>query len=93
MLQIIKRECPDYLVFFYADILRYNSVDFLAEFVNYLKKKFKNINLLFFIDMTFIDFNKIRYSNSDAIEILKNKINYVFSCKKISEFYYFIEIT
>jgi len=93
MLQIIKRESPNYLVFFYADILRYKSVDSLAELINYIKKEFKNINLLFFIDITFIDFNKIRYSNNDAIEILKNKINSVFSYKKISEFDYLIEIT
>jgi hypothetical protein len=93
MLQIIKRESPTYLVFFYADILRYKSVEDLAKFINYTKKKFKNMILLFFIDITFIDFNKIKYSNNDVIEMLKNKINALFSYKKISEFDYFIEIT
>jgi hypothetical protein len=93
MLQIIKRESPTYLAFFYTDILRYKSVEDLAEFINYVKKEFKNISLLFFIDMIFVDFNKIKYSNNDAIEILKNKINSVFSYKKISELDYFIEIT
>lgn len=93
MLQIIKRESPDYLVFFYADILRYKSVEDLAEFINSIKKALQNINLLFFIDMTFIDFNKIKYSNNDVIEILKNKINSLFSYKKIYRFDYFIEIT
>ena len=92
MAHIIKRESPSYLVFFYADILRYYSLDSLAEFINDIKKKFKNINLLFFVDITFIDFNKIKYSNNDAIETLKNKINSVFSYKKISEFDYFMEI-
>lgn len=93
MLQIIKRESPTYLAFFYADILRYKSVEDLAEFINYVKKEFKSISLLFFIDMIFIDFNKIKYSNNDAIEMLKNKVNSVFSYKKISELDYFIEIT
>jgi hypothetical protein len=93
MLEIIKKESPSYLVFSYTDILRYKSVEELAEFINYVKKEFKNISLLFFIDMIFIDFNKIRYSNNDAIGILKNKINSVFSYKKISELDYFIEIT
>jgi hypothetical protein len=92
MVHIIKRESPRYLVFFYADILRYHSLDSLAEFINDIKKKLKNINLLFFIDITFINFNKIKYSNSDAIETLKNKINFVFSYKKISEFDYLMEI-
>ena len=92
MLQIIKRESPKYLAFFYADILRYKSVEELAEFINYIKNEFKNISLLFFIDLTFIDFNKIRYSDIDLIEMLKNKINSVFLYKKISEFDYLIEI-
>jgi len=92
MLQIIKKESPDYLVFSYTTILRYKSVEDLAEFINYVKTEFKNIILLFFIDMILIDFNKIKYSNNDAIEILKNKINSVFSYKKISELDYFIEI-
>ena len=93
MLQIIKRESPTYLVFFYADILRYKSVEDLAELINYIKKELQNISLLFFLDMTFIDFNKIKYTNSDVIEMLKNKIYLPFSYKKISEFDYFIEIT
>jgi hypothetical protein len=93
MLQIIKRESPSYLVFFYSDILRYNSLDSLAKFINYISKELQNINLMLFIDMTFIYFNKIKYCNSDAVEILKNKINSGISCKKISEFEYFLEIT
>jgi len=92
MLQIIKRESPKYLAFFYADILRYKSVKDLAKFINYIKKEFKNISLLFFIDLKFIDFNKIKYSDIDLIEMLKNKINSVFLYKKISEFDYLIEI-
>lgn len=92
LFQIVKRESPAYLVFFYADILRYRSVESLAEFINDIKKKLQNINLLFFVEMTFIDFNKLKYSNNDSIEILKNKINAVCSYKKITEFDYFIEI-
>ena len=38
MLEIIKKESPNYLVFSYTDILRYKSVEELAEFINYVKK-------------------------------------------------------
>lgn len=89
---IIKKESPQYVVFFYATVLRYNTIEKLAELINFFKKKLEHINLLLFIDIIYLDFNKIKYTNKDAIEILARKINSKSLCQKISEFDYLIEV-
>lgn len=88
----IKKESPQYVVFFYSIVLRYNTIEKLSELINCFKKKLEHINLLLFIDMIYLDFNKIKYTNIDAIEILKSKIDSKSFCKKISEFDYLIEV-
>ena len=92
VVNIIKEESPHYVVFFYADILRYNTIEKLAELINCFKKKLQHIDLLLFIDITYLDFNKIKYTNREAVEILKSKIDAKSLCKKISEFDYLIEV-
>jgi len=90
--QILKKLNPTSLVFYYSSIFRYVSIEEFTNHCNLFSNWFQNIKIIILFDIQFIDFNKIKMSNQEAIKELQKKINYKNSFSKKNNRDYMLEL-
>lgn len=84
---------PSSIVFYFSPFLKYKTLEefntFLTVYFNFFLKR----KLILLIDLTFIKFNRIRLTNTEAIKIICNHIPHLqIKTQKLDTFRYMLEI-
>jgi len=82
---------PSSIVIYQSDEFRYINVQELINKINFLIKSYST-KILIYLDNTFIDFNKLKYSNQHIIEHTKKNITRNSTVHIINNFQYIFEI-
>ena len=84
---------PSSFVFYFPPFLKYTSIEEYNNFLNLYYNFFLKRKIVILIDLKFIRFNKIRFTNREAIDYICNHIPQThIRIQKIDNFKYMLEI-